>query len=164
MLSLTTKTLRSWGANLYVTTFIFAAACTTTPEEKYRNEISGLTDMSLDYIESQWGKPEFNLPKTNGRLVKFAEVLVDEEEPVTEQVTKKLCTAELQLTKDGLVEDWSYTKCRDLNVRSGSKRKAQPTMAAPPEEAEFDLDERKLPGVEDGAADTDDEDEAAGAE
>lgn len=114
--------------------------------------------MSLEYIETKWGKPEFNLPKTKGRLVKFTEVLVKEEEPVSGSIAKKLCIAELQLDKAGLVKDWNYTKCRDLNPVA--KKQQKPVVEdAGVEQSDFDLDERKLPGVE-GADDEDSNDKS----
>ena len=126
---------------------VLVSSCATTPEEKYRSEISGLTDMSLVYIESKWGGPDFNLPKTTGRIVKFKDILVREEEPLSGVITKKLCIVALRLNKEGLVKDWSYDNCRPLNpakTKAATKDVVDPSI----EQSDFDLDERKLPGVE----------------
>ncbi|NRA67579.1 MAG: hypothetical protein HRU19_24070 [Pseudobacteriovorax sp.] len=119
-------------------------ACETVPEAKYRPEISGLTDMSFEFIKGKWGEPDYNLPKTSGRTVRFKDILVLEQEPLSETVIKKVCTSELQLDKEGLVRDWSYLDCRGLD-KSGKKQVAKPKE--PQKEEDFDVGERKLPDL-----------------
>ena len=89
------------GKLISVVTLFLMMSCATGSGDDYRKEISGLTDMSIEYIEGQWGKPDYNLPKTKGRTVKFNKVLYIDTDPVTEVSTRKLCTVRLQLTKKG---------------------------------------------------------------
>lgn len=99
---------------LVVTTFFFPACVSSANSDlsSNRQEITGLTEMSIDYIKDVWGQPDYDLPKTKGRLVKFKNVRVLGVNPDTGEEVPQQCTVQLQLNKEGLVSEWEYQECR----------------------------------------------------
>lgn len=83
------------------------SACVTVPEVQYRQEIPGLTQMSLSYIYKLWGQPDFRLPKSKETSLKYKNIEVNSEnfEPRT------ICTVELTCDKELIVTAWRYTNC-----------------------------------------------------
>ena len=77
-----------------------------------RLEMTGLEEMSLEYIKTKWGEPETNVPKGDGRVVHYNNIRSQDEDPVTRKVTVKLCGVRLDFTKDQLVKNWEYENCR----------------------------------------------------
>lgn len=93
---------------------ILVGSCVTKSEDTYRKEISGLTDMSLDYIASQWGKADSRIPKGTGAVLKYKKILSVDEDPLTGKLNRKLCVAKLSVNKKGLVTDWVYENCSPI--------------------------------------------------
>ncbi|SMF28427.1 hypothetical protein [Pseudobacteriovorax antillogorgiicola] len=125
----------------YLMLWMICGACATSSGSAYREEILGLTDMSLEYIMTQWGEPDYKLPKSNGQSVKYESVMSVDEEPLSGELIKKICVANLDINKEGLVEDWGYSDCKDLNPRP-----PKPSEAV--DEGDFDVDDdRKLPDL-----------------
>lgn len=96
-----------------------ASACTTTggdgagrTADGERKEIIGLEEMSLEYIQTLWGKPEQNLPAGDGRTVRFKSIRTETEDPITEKVQIKHCDVLLNIDKRQLVSKWQYESCR----------------------------------------------------
>ncbi len=77
-----------------------------------RLEMTGLEEMSLEYIKTKWGEPETNIPKGEGRVVQYKNIRSQDEDPVTSKITVKYCEVRLDLTKDLLVKTWEYTNCK----------------------------------------------------
>ncbi len=77
-----------------------------------RLEMTGLEEMSLEYIKTKWGDPDTNVPKGEGRVVHYKNIQSRDEDPVTRKVTLKSCVVRLDLTKDQLVKNWEYENCR----------------------------------------------------
>jgi hypothetical protein len=77
-----------------------------------RLEMTGLEEMSLEYIKTKWGDPETNIPKGEGRVVHYKNIRSQDEDPVTGKVTVKSCEVRLDLTKDLLVKTWEYENCK----------------------------------------------------
>jgi len=126
--------------------FLLAAcllpACVTSLSKSYRQEITGLEEMSLEYIEIQWGAPDYNLPKRNGRTVKFENIFTRDEDPVSSLVTERICVIRLEIDKDGLVEKWDYESCVNKNPAKGQSK----TVIVPEvEKDEFDAEGRDAP-------------------
>ena len=67
--------------------------------------------MSLDYIESLWGKADRRVPMSYGSVVTFKNILSKDEEPLTGKINKKVCSIKLKVNKKGLVKKWNYQKC-----------------------------------------------------
>ncbi|RYZ57428.1 MAG: hypothetical protein EOP07_09920 [Proteobacteria bacterium] len=98
-----------------------AGACSTTSGTNgvpgvagggERKEIVGLEEMSLEYIETLWGKADQNLPAGDGRTVRFKGIRTENEDPITEKVDVKYCDVRLDLDKRQLVRKWQYETCR----------------------------------------------------
>lgn len=79
---------------------------------KDRLEMTGLEEMSLEYIKGKWGDPDSNIPKGEGRVVVYKNVRSEDENPVSGKVTVKLCEVKLEFTKELLVKSWDYENCR----------------------------------------------------
>ena len=77
-----------------------------------RQEMTGLEEMSLEYIKSKWGEPLTNVPKGDGRVVRYSDIHSQDEDPITRAVIAKLCDIRLDLTKELLVKAWDYENCR----------------------------------------------------
>jgi hypothetical protein len=77
-----------------------------------RMEMTGLEEMSLEYIKTKWGEPETNIPKGEGRVVHYKDIRSQDEDPVTGKITVKYCAVRLDLTKDLLVKTWEYENCK----------------------------------------------------
>lgn len=90
---------------------LVVASCTTTPsEQSYRTEILGLTDMSQEYILDRWGEPDLKVPKSNGSILSYKNVLTKDVDPLSEITTKKICTLDLTVVSD-VVKTWDYKDC-----------------------------------------------------
>ncbi|WP_141734798.1 hypothetical protein [Oligoflexus tunisiensis] len=81
-----------------------------------RLEMTGLEEMSLEYIKTKWGEPESNIPKGEGRVVHYKNIRSQDEDPVTRKVTVKYCEVRLDLTKEMLVKSWEYENCKVANL------------------------------------------------
>jgi hypothetical protein len=77
-----------------------------------RLEMTGLEEMSLEYIKTKWGEPETNVPKGDGRVVHYKNIRSHDEDPVTGKITVKYCEVRLDLSKDLLVKTWEYENCK----------------------------------------------------
>lgn len=77
-----------------------------------RLEMTGLEEMSLEYIKTKWGEPETNIPKGEGRVVHYKNIRSQDEDPVTGKITVKSCEVRLDLTKELLVKTWEYENCK----------------------------------------------------
>lgn len=97
-----------------------AASCSTlgggSGGRGERLEMTGLEDMSLEYIKTKWGEPDSIVPKGDGKLVRFKNIRSEEEQPVTRKVTVKSCEVRLDLGKDQLVKSWEYENCRIVST------------------------------------------------
>lgn len=122
----------------------FIPSCVSTTVE-YRREISGLTEMSADYITTQWGEPDYILPTTSGRTIKFERVLFDEQDPITDEIIKQVCTVSLNIDKESIVQDWNQESCLILNPKPQT---VETESSEGGDGQEFDMDERKLPDVD----------------
>ena len=95
---------------------VVLTSCTTTEQglgpNGERLEMTGLEDMSLAFIKTQWGEPDGNIPKGEGRLVSYKNIRSRDEDPVTGKVTIKSCQIRLELTRELLVKNWDYENCR----------------------------------------------------
>lgn len=96
-----------------------ATACSTTSggipgvnADGERREIVGLEEMSLEYIQSLWGKPDQNVPAGDGRTVRFKDIRTENEDPITEKVEVKYCDVLLDIDSRQLVKKWQYESCR----------------------------------------------------
>lgn len=106
-------------AALSIAFVVLASACTTTSgggaagrtADGERKEIIGLEEMSLEYIQTLWGKPEQNLPAGEGRTVRFKSIRTETEDPITEKVEIKHCDVLLNIDKRQLVSKWQYESC-----------------------------------------------------
>jgi hypothetical protein len=91
-------------------------ACSTmgggTGPSGERMEMTGLEEMSLEYIKTKWGEAETDIPKGEGRVVRYKNIRSQDEDPVTGKVTVKSCEVRLDLTKDLLVKTWEYEICK----------------------------------------------------
>lgn len=91
-------------------------ACSTlgggTGPDGERLEMTGLEEMSLEYIKTKWGEPDTNIPKGEGRVVHYKNIRSEDEDPVSRKVTVKSCEVRLDLTKDLLVKTWEYENCK----------------------------------------------------
>lgn len=81
-----------------------------------RYEMTGLEEMSLEYIKTKWGEPESNIPKGDGRVVKYKNIRSQDEDPVSRKVTVKSCEVRLDLTKEMLVKSWEYENCKVVST------------------------------------------------
>jgi len=81
-----------------------------------RLEMTGLEEMSLEYIKTKWGEPDTNVPKGDGRVVHYKNIRSQDEDPVTRKVTVKSCEVRLDLTKELLVKTWEYENCKLLST------------------------------------------------
>ncbi|HET9237406.1 MAG TPA: hypothetical protein VFO10_09155 [Oligoflexus sp.] len=94
----------------------FFMACSTmsggSGPDGERLEMTGLEEMSLEYIKTKWGEPETNIPKGEGRVVHYKNIRSQDEDPVTGKVTVKSCEVRLDLTKELLVKTWEYENCK----------------------------------------------------
>lgn len=77
-----------------------------------RREIVGLEEMSLEYIETLWGKPDQNIPAGKGRTVRFKDIRTEDENPITGAVAVKFCDIRLEVNEKQLVQTWLYETCR----------------------------------------------------
>jgi|GEM_PF-6033055 hypothetical protein len=98
----------------FVSVLLGCMACTTAPgiSREERQEMTGLEEMSLEYIQSRWGEPDSQVPKAEGRTVRYKNIRSEDEEPVSRRVSVKYCDVRLELTKDLLVTAWEYENCR----------------------------------------------------
>ncbi|MBC7532500.1 MAG: hypothetical protein H7318_13075 [Oligoflexus sp.] len=107
-------------APLLIALLTLASACSTTSggggagrtEDGERKEIVALEEMSLEYIQTLWGKPDQNLPAGDGRTVRFKSIRTETEDPITEKVEIKHCDVLLHVDKRQLVSKWQYESCR----------------------------------------------------
>ncbi len=101
---------------ILLTAAVFLSSCTTlssdsAPAAANRQEIVGLIDMAYEYVEQEWGKPDYDLPKTNGRTVKFEGVKTVDTDLETGGSVVKLCRVKLDINQEGLIENWDYEDC-----------------------------------------------------
>lgn len=92
-----------------------AAACTTVPgigSSNERREIVGLEEMSLEYIESNWGTPDSNTPHGEGRTARYKSIRTETEDPISGNVDVKQCDIRLELNNKMIVTSWEYESCR----------------------------------------------------
>jgi hypothetical protein len=81
-----------------------------------RQEMTGLEEMSLEYIKTKWGEPDTNIPKGDGRVVHYKNIRSQDEDPVTRIVKVKNCAVRLDLTKELLVKSWEYENCKVVSA------------------------------------------------
>ena len=102
-----------------ISSLVILNACTTVSSDnasKYRSELNGLEEMSFEYIESQWGKPDYELPTRSGKVLKYQQILGVDVDPVDASKSERLCTIRLELDKESIVTAWSYEECVDLKT------------------------------------------------
>lgn len=121
-------------------------ACVTSSSRSHRQEILGLEEMSLEYIQMQWGEPDYDLPRRTGRTVKFEKIHTRDEDPVSNEVTERVCVIRLEIDKDGLVEKWDYEACVDKNPNKSRTVQGSDDGA---ETDDFDIEEREAPELYD---------------
>ncbi len=109
-------------ALLLIATIASISACSTLSSgglglgaANERKEIVALEEMSLEYIQSLWGKPEVNIPAGEGRTVRFKNIRTEIEDPISEKVQVKYCDVRLDINKRQLVQKWEYETCRPKN-------------------------------------------------
>ncbi|MFW7379970.1 MAG: hypothetical protein ACOH5I_14245 [Oligoflexus sp.] len=124
---------------------IFCASCVTSSSKSERQEISGLEEMSLEYIETQWGKPDYNLPTRKGRTVKFEKINTRDVDPVSNYVTERICIIRLEIDQEGLVEQWDYESCVNKNPEQEKEQMA--VDAADDNADDYDIEEREAPEI-----------------
>lgn len=98
-----------WGAALCM-----SVGCTTmpligTPE---RREMTGLEEMSFEFIRGEWGAPDAEQQSGEKKIVHYKNVRSEDSDPISGQVTYKLCTLRLELDKAELVSSWEYENCQ----------------------------------------------------
>jgi hypothetical protein len=120
------------------------SACVTSSSTSGRQEITGLEEMSLEYIQGQWGEPDYSLPKRTGRTVKFEKIYTRDEDPVSNMVTERICIIRLEIDKDGLVEQWDYESCVDRNP---SKKQTKAAIKPDTANDELDIEGRDAPEI-----------------
>ena len=54
-----------------------------------RIEMTGLEDMSVDYIKTKWGEPETNVTKGEGRVVHFKKIRSQDEDSISRNIFRK---------------------------------------------------------------------------
>lgn len=88
-------------------------SCTTMPlvGAAQRQEMTGLEEMSFEYIKGQWGEPDAVEQKDEGRIVHYKNIRSEDSDPISGQVTAKVCTLRLALDKSELVSSWEYETC-----------------------------------------------------
>lgn len=118
---------------------IILPACVSSSSSA-RQEILGLEEMSFEYIQTQWGEPDYNLPRRAGRTVKFEKIQTSDQDPVTGHVTERVCTIRLDIDREGLVEKWDYESCVVTSSLSPS-----PYEVSVDDDEDFDIDERAAP-------------------
>jgi hypothetical protein len=119
---------------------IMLSACVSSSSSSGRQEILGLEEMSLEYIQMQWGNPDYKLPRRTGQTVKFEKILTRDQDPVTGHVTEQLCTIRLDIDREGLVEQWDYETCVELNPQRPS-----PQAVGISDDEDFNIDDREAP-------------------
>ena len=95
-------------------------SCTTTSSTDVlavssgheRKEMTGLEDMSLEYIKSEWGEPDTDEAKGDGRVVRYKNIKSQDLEAVEGDSNVKYCLIRLDLNKALLVTAWEYESCR----------------------------------------------------
>ncbi len=99
---------------IFVGLFLGSLACTTAPgiSREERKEMTGLEEMSLEYIQSRWGEPDSQVPKTEGRTVRYKNIRSEDEDPLTRKVQVKFCDVRLELSQELIVTAWEYENCR----------------------------------------------------
>jgi len=103
---------------LITAAFVSTTGCSTTPTgggpsgSDARREIVALEEMSLEYIETIWGKPDVNIPAGDGRTVRYKNIHTENEDPMSNKVEVKYCDVRLDIDKRQLVQKWQYETCR----------------------------------------------------
>ncbi len=100
--------------------FLLLTSCTTTAANdvlavssgKERKEMTGLEDMSLEYIKAQWGEPDADVAKGDGRVIHYKNIKSQDLDAVEGDSNVKSCLIRLDLNKDLLVTGWEYESCR----------------------------------------------------
>jgi hypothetical protein len=125
---------------------LLSACVSSDADQPKRQEMTGLKNMSLEYIQTQWGEPDYNLPRTTGRTVKFEGIESRDEDPVTGDVTVQTCRIRLDIDKEGLVDKWEYEECVQQNATAES---TESTDSPDESDEDYDPNERSTPGLPD---------------
>ncbi len=84
----------------------------SSADEGGRKEIVGLEEMSIEYIETLWGKPDSVTPTATGKTVRFKNIRAEDEDPINDKVVVKYCDVRLDVNAKQLVQSWQYETCR----------------------------------------------------
>jgi hypothetical protein len=93
----------------------FATGCFTTNQtpDNGREELTGLSGMSADYIKEIWGEPELNSPNPNGgsiALYKKVKMTLPDMDSGIEEINH-ICDIQLVFDKEMTVKDWDNKNC-----------------------------------------------------
>lgn len=77
-----------------------------------RQEMTGLEDMSVEYIESVWGKPDAEQAAPKGKTLLFKDIHTKDSDPLLNKVEQKRCDIRLLIGPDDVVSSWTYENCR----------------------------------------------------
>jgi hypothetical protein len=95
--------------------FLFLSSCTSLApllDSRERKEMTGLEEMSFEYIKGEWGEPDSLVSSGEKRVVHYKNIRSQDKDPISAQLTLKTCVVKLELDKADLVTAWEYESCQ----------------------------------------------------
>jgi hypothetical protein len=130
---------------------LFLSCVSTSSQKELREEIVGLDGMAVEFIKTQWGEPDSQVPSADGQRLAYEGIFIKDEDPFTGENADRFCEVKLKVDAEGLVTDWSYEACEFVNKEK--KEQVAEGVSLDPEPTDGEL-EQSDPSAD--AADPDD--------
>ncbi len=102
---------RILGSGLLLCVLFQSSCATPLLGSRERKEMTGLEEMSLEYLKGEWGDPDSDVATGEKRIVHYKNVRSEDLEPISRQVTVKHCVVKLEINKAEMVSSWEYESC-----------------------------------------------------